>query len=94
MSLKNSTRRGTDSNNKTYYRSPERLFLGHERQWYFQTREGDRGPFKRRELAILELERYADTMGYVEENKSSLPSEVDWGDVTMVDIDEPNRYSG
>lgn len=85
--------RRSDTTEKEYFRSPERLFR-HQGQWHFQTREGDRGPFNRRELAQLELECFVDTMEYVEENKPSLPSELEWGDVTMVDIDEPNRYSG
>ncbi len=86
--------RRSDTASKEYFRSPERLFRGQERQWYFQTREGDRGPFNRRELANLELERFVDTMKYMEENRRSLPPEVDGGDVTMVDIDTPDRYSG
>ncbi len=86
--------RRSDTTKKKHFRSPERLFQGHERQWYFQSREGARGPFNRRELAQLELERFVDTMQYVEQNRRLLPSEFDLGDVTMVDLDQPNCYSG
>ena len=85
--------RRSDTTRKKYFRSRERLFR-YQGQWYFQTREGDRGPFNTREEAKLELERFADTMEYVEGKQRLLPSEVDWGDATMVDIDKPNRYSG
>ena len=90
---KESSVRRSDTTRNKYFRCPERLFR-HEGQWYFQTRGGDRGPFDTREAAKLELECFTDTMEYVDTNKSALPSEVDWGDVTMVDIDKPSCYSG
>ncbi len=76
-----------------YLRSHERFLRDREGQWYFQTREGERGPFNTWEAAKLELERFTDTMEYMEENEGSLPSDVDWGDVTVVDIEKPS-YSG
>ena len=68
--------RRSDTTKKKYFRSHERLFR-YQGQWYFQTREGDRGPFNTREEAKLELERFADTMEYVDEKQRLLPSEVD-----------------
>jgi len=72
--------------------SPDRVF-GRERQWYFRTREGDRGRFPTRAAANLVREHFVDTMEYLDENKHALPSDVDWGDVTMVDIGKPNRFT-
>ena len=86
--------RRSDTTKMEYLRSHERFLRDREGQWYFQTREGDRGPFNSWELAKLELERFTDTMEYIEENEESLPSEVDWGDVTVVEIENTNCYSG
>ena len=59
--------RKTDKNRKTYFRSPaERLFL-HEGKWYFQAREGDRGPYDTREMAELRLKRYIETLGFIDD---------------------------
>ncbi len=90
---KESSVRRSDTTRNKCFRYSERL-LRHEGRWYFQTREGDRGPFSTREADKLELERYVDTMEYVDANTPSLPSEVDWGDVTVVDMDRPNCFSG
>jgi hypothetical protein len=81
--------RKTDSSRRLHFRSKNRLFR-HEGEWHFQTRERVRGPFDSREAAELELQRYIDTMEYVEGNEASLPSDVDWRDVTLVDIATPN----
>ncbi len=61
-------------------------------QWYFLTREGERGPFDSREAADLELQHYIDTMEFIEKNEPSLPSDVDWGDVTFVDVENTASY--
>jgi len=79
--------RKSDSEKKTYFRAETR-FSQEEGQWYFDTREGRRGPFPTREAAELELTRYVDTMQFVEEKKGSLPSDIDWSDVAVVDINE------
>ena len=73
------------------YRSGSR-FQQQSGQWYFQTREGNRGPFDSREAAELELQRYIDTMEFVEKNKPSLPSDVDWSDLVFVDVRTPAPY--
>lgn len=65
---------------------------GHVGQWYFRTREGDRGPFVTREAAVLELMRYIDTMEFVEENEAGLPSDIEWGDMVFVDLEKPVAY--
>jgi len=58
------------------YRSSSR-YQKHSGQWYFQTRKGDRGPFDSREAAELELQRYIDTMEFVEETLDPLSAERD-----------------
>ena len=89
MSLKPPTR-STDSIDETYCRTPDRIIC--EEKWYFRTRQGNRGPYDSREEAELCLERYVDTMGFVEENKPWLPSSVDLSDVTIVEIDKPDYF--
>ena len=81
--------RKSDKNKKTtvrHYRSRER-FVRKEDQWFYQTREGVRGPFKTREVAERELGRFTDTMKFVEENEKHLPSGTDWKNVIIVDMD-------
>ncbi len=80
--------RKSDKNKKTtgHYRSRER-FLRQEDQWFYQTREGARGPFETRQAAERELGRFTDTMEFVEENENHLPSGLDWKNVTVVDMD-------
>ena len=53
-----------------------------------RTREIERGPFQTRAAARQELKRYADTMEFIEDNE--LPPDIDRGDVTLVEIKEPN----
>ena len=64
----------------------------HVGQWYFRTREGDRGPFDTREAAVLELMSYVDTMEFVEEHESRLPSDIEWDDMVFVDLEKPAAY--
>jgi len=79
--------------NKTGLRRRSRGRFRHQSGlWYFQTREGERGPFESREGADLELQHYIDTMEFIEKNEPSLPSDVDWGDVTFVDVENPASY--
>ncbi len=85
----NRVMRNTDSDRRPRFRSKNRFFR-HEGKWHFETRERVRGPFDTREAAELELQRYIDTMEYLEGNEDSLPSDVDWNDVTLVDIDKPD----
>ena len=52
-------RRGDPSaNGRSYFRSCTRIF-NLNGAWYFGTREQDQGPFNRKEIALLEVERYA-----------------------------------
>ncbi len=70
-SLKPPTR-STDSIDETYCRTPERI-ISYERKWYFQTRQGNHGPYDSREEAELCLERYVETMEFVEDNEPWMP---------------------
>ena len=42
---------------KSFFRSRDRIFKLSE-AWYFGAREGDQGPFRTRDRAILEVSRY------------------------------------
>jgi hypothetical protein len=75
-------------NGVAYYRNADRM-EHRDGLWYFASREGLRGPFESSEIAELQLKRYVDTMDFVNDNKSALPTDVDWGDVTYVDIEKP-----
>ena len=81
--------RKSDRNQKNvvaHHRHRDRFFQQNE-QWFFQTREGARGPFETRQAAERELGRFTDTMEFVEENENHLPSGLDWKNVTVVDMD-------
>ena len=84
--------RKSDKGEKKHFRFPDRVFR-RKREWYFRAREGDRGPFSTREAATLAFEQFVDTMKYVDANKKSLPSDVDYGDVTMVEVQKPRNFA-
>ena len=77
---------------RSFYRTGDQVFR-RGRQWYFRTRERNRGPFETLAAAVQELKRYIDTMEFIEENKPSLPPEIDCSDVTLVDVEkaDPGR---
>lgn len=49
--------RQTDTENKTYFRSSQRVFRMNE-SWYFSAREGDQGPFNTEPSAVEACRRY------------------------------------
>ena len=77
--------RRTDSFFEARDRLPHRFYRLH-RQWYFFTREGDRGPFSNREDAQRNCDKYKETMTYLEGKRDSLPENVDLADVTFVEV--------
>ena len=79
--------RKSDVVDKNFKRARDRVFR-REGQWYIRTREHERGPFETRAAARQELKRYTDTMEFIEDNE--LPPDIDRGDVTLVEIEEPN----
>jgi len=69
--------RKTDTDEKTRFRSADRLFQANER-WWFCTRDGDHGPFRSRKEAQDALERFIlDVRGDIELNEVSI---LDKGD--------------
>jgi hypothetical protein len=75
-----------------YSRAKSR-FQQRKGQWYFRTREGDRrGPFESRDAAELDLKLYIDAMQFVEENQTSLPTDVEWGDLVFVEVATPAYF--
>ena len=79
--------RKSDKKLKQFIRSADRISC-QDGLWYFETRGGDRGPFRSRKAAQFELDRYVDAMDFMEDRKNDLPVNVDGDDVTFVDIDE------
>jgi len=49
--------RKDDQSNATFFRSSDRVF-SQNGEWFYQTREGDQGPFVTREAAVADLNRY------------------------------------
>ena len=75
---------------QTFYRTGERLFCV-DGAWCFLTREGEQGPYGSRERAESELSRYVETMCFLHARRSELPNDLNWDDVTLVEISAP-RY--
>jgi hypothetical protein len=69
-------------------RSTDRIFNEDER-WFVRTREGRRGPFGSRRAAEAEAALFVDTVQYLEQNRPSVPPDVDQDDITVVDMDKP-----
>lgn len=64
--------RRADKQEKTYFRSADRLFQVND-SWWFGTREADRGPFKSRKEAQDALTQYIlDVRGDIELNEVSV----------------------
>ena len=82
--------RKSDSENRTFDRRSGRI-IHEEWQWFYRTREGQRGPFDSRNEAIADLDRYVDTMAFIDEHPDSVPEDLDLEDVTVIDL-KPPRY--
>ena len=57
--------------------------------WYYNTREGLRGPFNTEIELRMDLRSYIGTMEFIEDNAADLPEDLDCNDVTLVHIDAP-----
>jgi len=77
--------RKTDQNNKTHVRR-ERRVVHEQWQWFYRTREGNRGPFDTRQAAVVNLNSYVDTMSFIENNPDSVPESLDLDDVTLIEL--------
>jgi hypothetical protein len=86
--------RKSDSKEKAFFRVRKRLYCENG-QWFFQAREGVRGPFRSEHDAEAELRLYVGSMEFVEDNDPQKHSNIDWGSVTVVDGDNlaPGTFS-
>ena len=79
--------RKSDREEKAFFRVRKRLYCENG-QWYFQTREAIRGPFKSEHEAEVELRLYIDTMEFVQESDPQQRSNIDWSNISVVDDDK------
>ncbi len=56
---------------RIYFRSEDRIICQGS-QWYFQSREGDQGPFASREEAELELQYYIEAFAPPDQRSASV----------------------
>ncbi len=56
---------------RIYFRSEDRIICQGS-QWYFQSREGDQGPFVSREEAELELQYYIEAFAPLDQRSASV----------------------
>jgi hypothetical protein len=56
---------------RIYFRSEDRIICQGS-QWYFQSREGDQGPFASREEAELELQYYIEAFAPPDQHSASV----------------------
>lgn len=79
--------RKTDETQKYAVRSEDRIFIEDDR-WFVRTREGLRGPFSCRRAAEAEADLFVDTVLFLEQNRSAVPTGVDQADIIVVDMDK------
>ena len=86
--------RKSDIEDKAFFRVRKRLYCENG-QWFFQTREAIRGPFKSEHEAEIELRLYIDTMEFVQQTDPQ-NSNIDWSDIGFVDDDNltPGELNG
>ena len=80
--------RKTDMTYRSHQRSLRRVFR-EEGQWYYNTREGRRGPFATEIDLRKDLRTYVSTMEFIEDNAAELPEDVDCSEVELVHVDMP-----
>ena len=80
--------RKSDSMYKSHERSTRRVYR-EEGLWYYNTREGRRGPFESEIELRKDLRTYVGTMEFIEDNAAALPEDVDCNDVELVHVDMP-----
>lgn len=82
--------RKSDTNEHQFTRRSGRV-VHEEWQWYYHTREGKRGPFETRNEAVNELNRYVDTMAFIEAHPDTVPDDLDLENMDVIDL-KPPRY--
>lgn len=81
-------RRGDPSDNgRNYFRSCTRIF-NLNGAWYFGTREEDQGPFARKEIALKEVERYANERVELRRFQQSREVQAEDLELAMLPIEE------
>jgi len=75
----------------TFERREERLFrdLG---KWFYHIRDGLRGPFDNRMEAHEDMQRFVVTRNYMESNPHRVPDDLDFDDVTHIELKSPPFY--
>lgn len=88
--------RRDDTDERRHFRSTDRLFSTNT-VWFFESREGDHGPYDTRQEAQAELARYVKKMAALNPPpKSSTPeitgrlSDFKLADLQLVDKDDPS----
>jgi len=76
--------RKDDPREKTHFRSGSRVFCING-EWYFASREGDKGPYLSGPAAEKEMHRYASEMGHLKELKQSLTPDESIEEFTLLD---------
>jgi hypothetical protein len=84
--------RRTDHDDRVFRRLKHRI-SSEGGQWFYQTREGVRGPFKTKRLAETDLRLYVGTMEFVDTSSDCIPKDVDSASIEFVDIPAPD-WSG
>jgi hypothetical protein len=82
--------RKSDADYIDYQRRKHRVFHRNW-QWFYHTRNGPRGPFAAKQIAIDDLIRFVDTMNFIDRNPNRFPAELNLDDITYIDIKLP-RY--
>ena len=77
-----------DRADRHFYRSSDRLFQSDGR-WFYETREGDCGPFNSREEAKTDLERYINTREYFDSSgQPASKPDAQTGELSLLDPDD------
>ncbi len=76
--------RRTETGPNVYFRSEDRIMCRGS-DWYFQSREGDQGPFATCEQAEQELKVYVETMELIKNRAKALVSGGERQVVTLED---------
>lgn len=82
--------RKDDPAKSTFFRSSNRVF-SQNGEWFYQTREGDQGPFATREAAAADLDRYVsqraffDAIPYETSGTPKSAPDIDTGGLTLLD---------
>ena len=80
--------RKSDLSPHAHERKTKRVFR-EANQWFYNTREGRRGPFESEIELRKDLRSYVSTMEFIEDHAADLPEDLDCNDVELVHMDAP-----